>query len=108
MTTKTQDAFEQLNYFTASKESGATYSENFVNVLDLLSSIYVEKIRQGKCSEEEIEDFAAMLPNSKEAVGEPSMHPDSIALTQTKFNESVKIAMLSSRIEKQEEAGKTM
>ncbi len=105
--TKTQEVFDQLNYFTTAKESGTTYSDAFANALDMLSSIYVEKIRQGKCSEEEIDNFASMLPNNKETVGDPNMHPDSIALTQTKFNEAVKIAMLSSKIEQEEAVSKT-
>ncbi len=106
--TKTEEVFEQFNYFTKAKESGITYSESFVSVLDLLSSICLEKIRQGKCSEEEIENFSAMLPNSKESVGEPTMHPDSISMMQTKFQESVKMVMLSPSIVQEEITSKQL
>ena len=57
--------FEELNYFSTAKETGALTGNEYSNLLISLGSIYANLVRRGLRTEEEAEDFLGQIPNGK-------------------------------------------
>ncbi len=100
MATKTETAFDYMDYLVTAKETNPhQQTDAFAIVLESLSDIRVSQIQRGLCSEEDIEKFGDFLPTTTEMFTNKEMHPDRVAHAHQKYQESVKIALLTSSME---------
>jgi hypothetical protein len=90
MTTKTQDVFGKMDYFLALKDSGGVDNEVSSDIFKDLCDIFVNQVKNGLKTGEEIEDFGNTLPVTSEMFTNPHLH-NNLAVLKPRFKESIKI-----------------
>lgn len=98
MITKTQRVVSNMNYLLDLKTSGGTDNIISSEIFKDLSDIFGNQVKNGFKTEDEIEDFANMLPTTEEMFNNPSLH-NNLAVLRPRFNESISVITAEKNVE---------